>query len=298
MAKNNESSKNKKKISKVRPEPVMPGAAGNPNCFECGGSGLFANVANNKRITAPAGFVVVERCDSCVKYDNDLVAARAWGSSAIWQLSDDGESTQAICRPPTGSDPNPAELVVNAGDLLYTFANDFGRLAVSQDNLRRTIFALASPLKALIDVGSAASVTNNAAELQKRLDARDQEWVAAVIMDDFFVRYSAHKPKTPMEARLWLEAEASLTRRHFRRAKQRRKRQLKKQSQKLAKLKQVILQVHETLDQLPVASGLSQPEAAGKMQERLSSLLAYVKRLQQETRFYPYEGQAGGQPGG
>ena len=46
----------------------------------------------------PPGFTVVERCDTCRRYANDLEAARAYGSDAQWQTGNN--TAQAICRPP------------------------------------------------------------------------------------------------------------------------------------------------------------------------------------------------------
>ena len=47
----------------------------------------------------PEGFVIVERCDACDKYPDDLAAAQAWGTDARWQ---EGNGTsQAIAKPRT-----------------------------------------------------------------------------------------------------------------------------------------------------------------------------------------------------
>jgi hypothetical protein len=49
----------------------------------------------------PPGFVIVEKCDTCDKYPDDLEAAKAYGTGAQWQ---NGNGTvQAICRPPKGT---------------------------------------------------------------------------------------------------------------------------------------------------------------------------------------------------
>lgn len=48
----------------------------------------------------PDGFIVVQRCDACTRYSDDLAAASAWGTDARWQEGND--TAQAICRPPSG----------------------------------------------------------------------------------------------------------------------------------------------------------------------------------------------------
>lgn len=70
-------------------------------CEGCDGSGIRPFADNNKFIAPPNGFVVVERCDICERFDNDLAAAKAFGTSAIWQAADDDVlQLQAICIPP------------------------------------------------------------------------------------------------------------------------------------------------------------------------------------------------------
>lgn len=44
----------------------------------------------------PHGYVIVERCDSCNRYDNDLDAARVWGDDAKWHGT--GRAKVAIAR--------------------------------------------------------------------------------------------------------------------------------------------------------------------------------------------------------
>ena len=70
-------------------------------CDGCDGSGI--RPWSNMQLHAghagppPEGFVIVEQCDTCDKYKDDLAAAQAWGDEARWQ---DGNGTsQAIARP-------------------------------------------------------------------------------------------------------------------------------------------------------------------------------------------------------
>src|ERR1035437_1840380 len=70
-------------------------------CDGCDGSGIrpWSNMQLHAGHAGPPseGFVIVEKCDTCDKYPDDLAAAQAWGDEARWQ---DGNGTsQAIARP-------------------------------------------------------------------------------------------------------------------------------------------------------------------------------------------------------
>ena len=72
-------------------------------CEGCDGSGI--RPWSNMQLPAghagppPEGFVIVERCDTCDKFKDDLAAAQAWGDEARWQ---EGNGTsQAIAKPRT-----------------------------------------------------------------------------------------------------------------------------------------------------------------------------------------------------
>lgn len=70
-----------------------------PRCEGCDGSGIrpYSNHDRPHAGPQPEGFVIVERCDTCDKYPDDLEAAKAWGDDAQWQ---EGHGTaQAIARP-------------------------------------------------------------------------------------------------------------------------------------------------------------------------------------------------------
>jgi hypothetical protein len=50
----------------------------------------------------PEGFTVVQRCDTCEKFETDLEAASAWGDCAHYQWEFDGTAegvVRAIARP-------------------------------------------------------------------------------------------------------------------------------------------------------------------------------------------------------
>lgn len=65
-------------------------------CDGCDGSGVRPDSTDHAG-EPPAGFVSVERCDSCQKFRDDLEAAKAWGLDARW-MGGNGTET-AIARP-------------------------------------------------------------------------------------------------------------------------------------------------------------------------------------------------------
>jgi len=71
-----------------------------PECDVCDGStpGIRPDCAP-QFFKLPKGYIVVERCDQCDLYPNDLAAAKAYGTHARWYKVKDCPS-QAICRPP------------------------------------------------------------------------------------------------------------------------------------------------------------------------------------------------------
>jgi hypothetical protein len=76
-----------------------------PLCEGCDGSGVrpWANQSADMKNCAPhagpppEGHVIVERCDTCNTYPDDLEAAKAWGDDAQWQKGNG--TAQAIARP-------------------------------------------------------------------------------------------------------------------------------------------------------------------------------------------------------
>jgi hypothetical protein len=74
------------------------------SCDGCDGSGIRpdSNMPNGRPDVGPppAGYTIIERCDACDKYQDDLFAAQAWGDDAHWQNGDQpGKPDQAIARP-------------------------------------------------------------------------------------------------------------------------------------------------------------------------------------------------------
>ena len=67
-------------------------------CDTCDGSGIRACGPGD---SIPEGFEIIERCDACDLFEDDVAAAAAWGTEAQWF---DGESgTYAIARPKGGA---------------------------------------------------------------------------------------------------------------------------------------------------------------------------------------------------
>lgn len=74
-------------------------------CDGCDGSGVRPNGDNGLGIKPPEGFVIVERCDTCDQFADDLDAAKSWGTNAHWQWEGRGDkkqSIQAIAMPKAG----------------------------------------------------------------------------------------------------------------------------------------------------------------------------------------------------
>ena len=65
-------------------------------CDGCDGSGIRPDATPHAG-PPPEGFVVIEKCDTCDKFADDLAAAQTWGTDARWQ---EGNGTMnAIARP-------------------------------------------------------------------------------------------------------------------------------------------------------------------------------------------------------
>lgn len=242
-------------------------------CEGCDGNGIRPRTNNGKMIAPPDGFVIVERCDSCGKYPDDLAAAKAWGTSAIWQAADhDWTCIQAICRPPLESDPDLNHKLANAGELLYAFRNEFGRLAVSQENIRRTITEQAVDMEDIAqDIGKKLSW-----EIGKRSVERDQEWINAIDPYGSEKDYSRQLLKTPEDARRWIMARSAITRENVAWFEQ----QSAKADRKIARLQKALGRVHKFLDRLGLPQRHMQRGTAGRIRTRLSDLLKYIQNLQ------------------
>lgn len=79
--------------------PASDSAARPGGCRGCAHSpvpGVRPDAGDDE--SPPPGFVIVERCDECEAYPDDLAAAAAYGADARWV--EDGESVYAVCRPP------------------------------------------------------------------------------------------------------------------------------------------------------------------------------------------------------
>lgn len=76
----------------------------NSLCVACGGSGILSPAKPSCSIARPRGtWIVVERCDSCEKYPDDLTAALARFKIAAWFLCANGGEhalAQTPSRPP------------------------------------------------------------------------------------------------------------------------------------------------------------------------------------------------------
>ena len=74
-----------------------------PPCDGCDGSGIRPDATPHAG-KPPEGYVVIERCDTCMKFPGDLEAATAWGDDAQWQY---GKGTvNAIAKPRTQGVPH------------------------------------------------------------------------------------------------------------------------------------------------------------------------------------------------
>jgi len=62
------------------------------DCEGCDGSGIRAPAHPSCYVPLPHGFSVIERCDSCEVYPDDLAAARAIADDCRWLRCADGGS--------------------------------------------------------------------------------------------------------------------------------------------------------------------------------------------------------------
>lgn len=68
-------------------------------CDGCDGTGIRPNSTNHSGVDIPDGYVVIERCDTCEKYEGDLAAAGEYspnGTTAIFEQHGPN-SIQTIC---------------------------------------------------------------------------------------------------------------------------------------------------------------------------------------------------------
>jgi len=110
-------------------------------CEGCDGSGVRPNATQHAG-PPPVGYTVIERCDTCMKYADDLEAAKAWGDDARWQNGDDiSKGTiggdQAIARPrPLGDLPTFHAHDFDAGAMLKScFDSD----VLEEDRVERAL---------------------------------------------------------------------------------------------------------------------------------------------------------------
>lgn len=68
-------------------------------CEGCDGSGIRPNSTNASSVEIPEGYVVVERCDYCEKYEGDFEAAKAYSPEGIVAIFEkpSHNSIQAYC---------------------------------------------------------------------------------------------------------------------------------------------------------------------------------------------------------
>ena len=85
------------------------------------GSGIrpYTNVDRPHAGPPPEGYVIVEKCDTCGKYPDDLSAAQAWGTDARWQ--DGNGNSQAIAKP---KPPGPIITQLIPGNPFLVTIND------------------------------------------------------------------------------------------------------------------------------------------------------------------------------
>lgn len=75
----------------------------NAPCDGCDGSGIRPDSPPHSGIPVPAGWVCVERCDSCCRFESDFLAAAAYGKHAHDRVA--RRSADTICKP--DRPPNP-----------------------------------------------------------------------------------------------------------------------------------------------------------------------------------------------
>jgi hypothetical protein len=89
------------KLLDEAPEPAAPP---NAECEGCSGApGVRIDAHPDCHPVAPPGYVVIERCDSCERNEDDLQAARAVADDARWVLRD-GRPAYAIGKPKAQED--------------------------------------------------------------------------------------------------------------------------------------------------------------------------------------------------
>lgn len=92
----------------TQPTDVAPESPASPDaCESCDGRGYIAPVDPCSGFHPPAGFVIVERCDDCERFPDDLGAAQAFGAEARWMAHPQSGRAHAVARPVT-----PALVVV------------------------------------------------------------------------------------------------------------------------------------------------------------------------------------------
>lgn len=66
-------------------------------CDGCNGTGIRPGSPPHSGIPIPPGWVCVERCDLCCRYESDLLAATAYGQHAHDRVT--RRSADTICKP-------------------------------------------------------------------------------------------------------------------------------------------------------------------------------------------------------
>jgi hypothetical protein len=70
------------------------------SCDGCNGSGIRIEAPNHSGIEVPPGWIVIERCVSCGKYESDLEAARAYRGGGGHLRHVDARREDCIARKP------------------------------------------------------------------------------------------------------------------------------------------------------------------------------------------------------
>lgn len=73
-------------------------------CPGCAGTGARCPATPSCRLPRLKGWTVVERCDTCERYPNDLVAAAALYQTVKWVTCADG-GRHAVGKDPIGGPP-------------------------------------------------------------------------------------------------------------------------------------------------------------------------------------------------
>lgn len=77
---------------------MLPYEEGTAFACTCCEKGIRDQANPSCGFEAPPGFVIVERCDACQLFSDDLKAAEAWGDMARWFHGECGH-THAIAKP-------------------------------------------------------------------------------------------------------------------------------------------------------------------------------------------------------